>query len=82
MNKLKIKKAIGLLNALALTLPGVLLAWIGFIFPGWLWCFNFVSNESISLFLITIVGLFGLALVATGFGVFCASVLYAKEETQ
>jgi hypothetical protein len=50
---------------------GAGLAYLGFVLPGLLWCSNFVSNESISLMFVFIVGCVGVAVWGAGLGVLC-----------
>jgi hypothetical protein len=50
-----------------LIIVGAVLAFIGFVFPGLLWAFKTPGDvEMISLIFMTVVGTFGLALLAAG----------------
>lgn len=62
--------------ALALTLFGISLAYLGFVMPGLLWCSNFVSNEMISLVFCVFVGTIGVILCLFAFIVLLWAVKY------
>lgn len=57
--------------AVCISWIGAGLAYLGFVLPGLLWCSNFVSNESISLMFVFIVGCFGVAVWGAGLAVLC-----------
>lgn len=54
------------LLSLLFSLPGALLAWLGFIAPGWLWCMNFTNTEQFGLVICAIVGFIGLSFLTLG----------------
>lgn len=80
MNKIIATKSGQFVLSLAVTLVGEFLAWLGFVYPGLIWCSNFVNTEMISLVVVTFVGVIGLFIMASGFVMFCQNILYADSE--
>ena len=56
-----------------ISIVGLLLAWLGFICPGLLWCSNFTNTESISLVVAYFVGCLGVSILSAGFVIFLVS---------